>query len=45
MGGSEPASKSAKASKTKKADSDDSMEESDFEALEKQLTPVERERL
>lgn len=45
MKGSEPASKPAKASKTKKSDSDDSMEESDFEALEKQLTPIERERL
>ena len=45
MKGNEPAAKPKKAKKKKVMDSDDSMEESDFEALEKRLTPLERERL
>jgi HrpA-like RNA helicase len=34
-----------KLKKKKKKDSDDSMDEEDFHALEKRLTPIERERL
>lgn len=45
MKGNEPAAKAKNAKKKKAMDSDDSMEESDFEALEKRLTPLERERL
>lgn len=34
-----------KLKKKKKKDSDDSMDEEDFHAIEKRLTPIERERL